>query len=140
MFNWKDSYSFEISEIDKQHQKLFEIGSRLSYTALLRDDFDHYDEIIQILKELTDYTEYHFGYEEELLEKYGYSDFEKHTFEHAFFIKRCKKISGKDLEGNQSETLLEILNFLSDWVSGHILDTDKKYVEFLKSAGMGGTQ
>jgi hemerythrin len=140
MFNWKDSYSFGIPDIDDQHRKLFEIGSRLSYTAMLQDDYDHYDEIMQILKELTDYTEYHFSSEEEILRQYGYDGYDAQVIEHSFFVKRLKKISGKDFENHQNEALMEILNFLSDWIGGHILESDKKYVGFLKEAGAGGNK
>ncbi|NTV89461.1 MAG: hemerythrin family protein [Clostridiales bacterium] len=140
MFNWKEEYCFGLSEIDSQHQKLFEIGSRFSYTASLEDDFDHYDEIIQILEELTDYTEYHFQYEESLLQQANYPEYDKQTFEHTFFVKRLKKISNKDLEASQKEAMTEIISFLSDWITGHILDSDTKYIECLKAAGLGGTK
>lgn len=135
MFKWQDTFSCGIPEIDKQHIKLFEIGSRVYETATLNDDFDHYDELTQTLQELLDYTQYHFSFEENLLIKCNYDDLTTHKFEHDFFIKKLKKISLKDLEDNQDQTLLEIVHFVADWVAGHILDTDMKYIDCLTKGG-----
>ncbi|MDF2523932.1 MAG: bacteriohemerythrin, partial [Clostridiales bacterium] len=51
-FKWKNEYNCNVSDIDEQHQKLFEIGSRIYYMASLNDGIDHYDEIIAVLEEL----------------------------------------------------------------------------------------
>lgn len=136
MFKWKNTYSCNITEIDRQHNKLFEIGSRIYDTASLQDNYDHYDEIMLILKELTDYTVYHFRYEEELMVKYGYANYEEHKIEHDFFEKKILRIARKDLEGNQNETLMEIVKFVADWISGHILKSDMGYKDYLKSNGV----
>lgn len=133
MFKWQDSFSSGIEEIDNQHRKLIEIGSRVYDTALLNDDYDHYDELMAILQELVDYTQYHFGYEEELFEKYNYEKAFEHKIEHEFFIKKLKKITSKDLDNSQREAFFQLLDFLSDWITGHILGSDKEYREcFLK--------
>lgn len=135
MFKWQDSFSCGITEIDNQHKKLFEIGARVYETATLNDEYDHYDELTQILQELLDYTQYHFGYEEKLFIKYNYENITSHKFEHDFFIKKLQKISKKDLEDNQGQTLLEIVRFVADWITGHILDSDMKYRECLLNGG-----
>lgn len=133
MFKWQDKFSCGIEEIDSQHRKLFEIGAKVYDTALLNDDYDHYDELMTILQELVDYTQYHFGYEEMLFEKYNYENAFTHKIEHDFFIKKLKKINSKDLEDSQGETFLQLVEFVSDWITGHILGSDMKYREcFLK--------
>jgi len=66
-FEWKDRYSLNIGEIDKQHKRLFEIGARVYDLAVLNDSYDHYDEIMKTLDELLEYTEYHFRYEENIM-------------------------------------------------------------------------
>lgn len=136
MFKWQDKFSCSIPEIDKQHRKLFEIGSRIYETATLNDDCDHYDELMQTLDELVEYTKYHFSYEEKLLQKCNYPDYPTHKIEHDFFIKKVQKIAGKDLEENQNQTLMEIVKFVADWIAGHILDTDMKYKECLINGGV----
>ncbi len=56
MIKWKDDYKIGVEQIDKQHQKLFEIANE-AYN-LLKNDFcyDKFDQIIQILAELRDYA------------------------------------------------------------------------------------
>lgn len=136
MFKWKESYSFNISEIDKQHKKLFEIGSRIYDLASLNDGYDHYDEIMQIFDELRDYTVYHFNYEEELMQKHGYEQFEKHKFEHDFFIKKMNRLEKSDIDEEQNKTLLNIISFVADWISGHILQSDTDYKDFMHANGI----
>lgn len=136
MFKWKDKFSCKINSIDEQHKKLFEIGARLYDLASLKSDADHYDEIKSILNELMDYTEYHFSYEEELMVKEGYPDFDVHKMEHDFFIKKLRKLEGLDLEKNQQEGILKVVSFVADWIAAHILQTDAGYVPYLTGKGI----
>lgn len=135
MFKWQEKFSCGIPEIDKQHRKLFEIGARIYETASLNDACDHYDELTQTLQELLDYTQYHFGFEENLLIKYDYEHFDMHKIEHNFFVRKLQKLTIKDLDDNQEQTLLEIVSFVADWVAGHILVSDMKYKECLIKGG-----
>jgi len=89
---WKDEYSVNIAEIDKQHKKLFELAERVYTMANLDDDYDDYDEIMDVLKELKDYTVYHFGYEEQLMDKYGYERTEAHKIEHHFVVRKFRNL------------------------------------------------
>lgn len=135
MFKWQEIFSCGIQEIDRQHQRLFEIGRKIYETATLNDECDHYDELAQTLDELIEYTKYHFDYEEKLMEKYNYPGYAVHKIEHAFFIKKVLKIADKDFEENQNQTMMEIVHFVADWITGHILDTDMKYKECLAKNG-----
>lgn len=135
-FEWKNQYSVGITEIDKQHRKLFEIGSRINDLAFAKDGYDHYDEIMEVLHELRDYTEYHFNYEEKLMDQYGYESIEKHKFEHFFVVKKLKKFENDDLEFNQKELVLSLMEFISNWISDHILKEDMTYSDFFHSKGV----
>ena len=133
---WKDEYSVNIAEIDKQHKKLFELAERVYTMANLDDDYDDYDEIMDVLKELKDYTVYHFGYEEQLMDKYGYERTEAHKIEHHFVVKKIQKFESRDVDDMQKETILDLLAFVSDWIAGHILKEDMAYKEFFNSHGI----
>lgn len=135
-FKWKDDYKVDVSEIDSQHKKLFEIGGRISELMGLDDEYDHYDEIKEIFEELKDYTAYHFGYEEKLMEKYGYKDLDAHKIEHAFMVKKINKLEKKDFDEDQRGISLDLVSFVSDWITGHILNTDLQYKEFFSKAGV----
>lgn len=135
-FQWKERYKLNIDEIDRQHRKLFEIGARVYDLAALNDSYDHYDEVIALLNELLEYTEYHFKYEENIMKTYNYDEFEQQKHDHAFYISKFKSISSEDVDSNQQKTILEIVDFLSVWISNHILLSDRKYAIYFKEKGI----
>ncbi|MDD2480985.1 MAG: bacteriohemerythrin [Lutispora sp.] len=136
MFRWKDAYSVNIAEINKQHKELFRIGGQIADLVNANDDQDHFDEIMVILQRLEEYTIYHFEYEEKLMEQYGYVETDSHKIEHLFLIKKLKKFENKDIDTEQKEAVVELVTFISDWIAGHILKTDMKYKEFFNSRGL----
>lgn len=127
IFKWKDNFSIGIEEIDRQHKRLFEIGGEIYNLAILKDGQDHYDEIIALLNSLKDYTVYHFGFEESLMEKYNYDDIDKHKQQHDKFIEKLVEIEAQDIDARQKKVILDILDFIVNWISSHILGTDFKY-------------
>jgi len=133
-FKWKTAYTVGIEEIDNQHKSLFEIGSKVYDLALLKDEYDHYDEIIKILDELKAYTKYHFSFEEKMMEESTDIDStNKHKLEHKLFIEKLEKVNITAIDQAQNKAILEILQFTLDWITNHILHTDQKYFAFLRS-------
>lgn len=135
-FEWKDTYSVNVAEIDKQHSKLFEIGGEIADLVLAKDGYDHYDDIVDILQKLKEYTLYHFGYEDKLMEQYGYQEAESHKVEHMYLISKLEKLQEKDIDTKQKEAVIELITFISDWIAGHILKTDMRYKEFFNEQGI----
>lgn len=135
-FDWKDEYSIGIELIDKQHRRLFEIGKRIIDLAEAQDGFDHYDEIVEVIQELKEYTVYHFGYEEELMAKFKYENYEKHKFEHFFVVKKIEKFENEDFDEKQDETIMNLVRFIPDWIANHILHEDMSYKDFFISKGV----
>lgn len=132
-FEWKDRYVLGIDEIDSQHKKLFEIGARVYDLALLDDAYDRYDYIMEVIQELLDYTQYHFTYEEALLEKHNYERLAIHKKEHGYFVAKIRSLLTRDIDEEQSKTLQELVEFLSEWISTHITFEDRMYVPVVKS-------
>lgn len=126
MITWKDDFLVGVDEIDKQHQKLFEIANR-AY-ELLKNDFyvDKYDRIVAIIEELKDYTVFHFKYEEEYMLKIKYKKFFTQKIQHDNFIKKVNEINLKEIDSNQDQSLLDLLDFVVNWISNHILIMDKE--------------
>lgn len=135
-FGWKDMYSVNVHEIDKQHKKLFEIGGRISDLVLADDNYDHYDEIMTILDELKEYTVYHFQYEEKLMEEYSYHEMDAHRIEHLFLLKKLQRLQKKDIDIQQKEAVVELITFISDWIAEHILKSDMKYKVHFNNHGL----
>jgi hemerythrin len=135
-FKWKDEFSTGIETIDKQHRHLLEIGARIYDLADANDGVDHYDEIMAVLSELKDYTVYHFGYEEKLMDQYGYEHYETHKFQHFFVIKKIDRFENEDIDNKQKETILDLVQFIFDWITNHILKEDMAYKDFFISKGI----
>lgn len=125
MIEWKNDYSIGVADIDDQHKKLFEIANR-AY-SLLKNELitDKYDQIAVIFAELLDYTEYHFGFEENHMKSIGYKKFLSHKVIHDDFVERVKNIDLKQVDEDQDKYLMDLLDFVANWISDHILVQDK---------------
>ncbi len=73
---------------------------------------------------------------EQFFLKHGYPETVKHTHEHNAFI---AKVAGfqNDLKAGRVMLSMEVLNFLKEWLIGHIQIVDKKYAPFLNAKGVG---
>jgi len=129
MFEWKDEYSVGVKEIDEQHGKLFEIGSR-AY-SLIENTFisDKYDKILDIIYELIDYTIYHFKCEEDLMLESKYRGFFSHKLEHEDFISKVNNIDFKSVDENQDKFIIDILELVLVWIEQHIMDKDMLLIQ-----------
>jgi len=125
MLIWKDSYSIGVKLIDAQHKHLFDIGNQ-AY-LLLGNDFqtNKYDDIVFIIEDLRNYFKYHFKCEEDYMLKINYGGYEEQKKEHDNFIKKIDEQSLSDIDKNQQKYLLDLLGFLFNWISQHILEKDK---------------
>jgi hemerythrin len=124
MFEMKDEYRLGVSQIDDQHEKLFNLGE--SAYKLLKDEYslDKYDKIVAIIKELEEYTVFHFRDEEAYMESIRYKRLLSQKVEHADFIKKVSEIDLRKVDEKQDEYIMEILDFLADWLVNHIIKQD----------------
>ena len=98
---------------------------------LLQEEFtpDKYDKIDAILEKLRDYTVKHFTDEEAYMESIQYKKIFTQKIQHQEFIKKLDEFIDqheKD-EGDQAqqdEQIMDILNYLTDWLIKHILHVD----------------
>ncbi len=129
---WNDSLSVRIDEIDQQHKKLIELLNTL-YDAM--SEGKGRDVLADIIKELKDYTVYHFGTEEKYLREFNCDVYEEHKAIHDKFVNEVLEFEKKFLEGSLILSI-EVATFLKNWVSNHILGDDKKYIECFKANGL----
>lgn len=126
MILWKDDYTTGVTSIDEQHHRLLEIANQ-AYELLKNNLYvDKYDEILAILEELKNYTVYHFQSEEEYMQSINYKKILSHKVEHTDFIDKIMSIDLNSIDQNQDQAILEILDFVVQWIDGHILKTDKQ--------------
>ncbi len=125
MYEMKDEFKTGIDFIDEQHARLFEIANE-AYT-LLKNDFtiDKYDKVIDLVDELKDYTVFHFNAEEEYMDSINYKRRFTQKIEHDAFIKKINEVDYKTIDSNPDKYILELLELLNQWLTGHILHNDK---------------
>ena len=134
-FAFTDKYKTGIELVDDEHAHLFEIirdTNDLIHAELLHDK---YDEIMRLLAELKNYTEFHFHDEEMLMERIHYPQLEAQKRAHSAFVGRLVEIDLSeldDMDNNQQEYLLDLIQFLLGWLSNHILGADKKIGQFMR--------
>ncbi|MCX7903409.1 MAG: bacteriohemerythrin [Caloramator sp.] len=125
MIKWREDYSLGVENIDQQHKHLIEIANRVYDAHKNQFYVDKYDKIVEILKELKDYTIYHFDEEEKFMKEIGYEGYFMHKIEHQKFIEKIQAIDLEKIDEDQDKYLLDIFNFIADWLVNHILEEDK---------------
>lgn len=131
MFLMKDEYLVGIKEIDEEHKELFQIANE-AY-AVFGDDYiaDKFDNIVAIITKLKEYASTHFANEEAYMERIQYKRRLSHKIEHIEFLEKINEIDFDKIDQNQTDALLEILDFLGNWLVHHILENDKKIGEVM---------
>ena len=126
MLQWKEEYEVGVAEIDEQHQKLIDIANRVY--ELMRNDLalDKYDQIVEILQELKEYTVYHFHFEEGLMQKARYKKRFSHKILHQNFLAQVEAVDLSAVDENQDAYLVQIMDFIANWLIEHIVGEDKK--------------
>jgi len=132
LITWGPMLFVGVKEIDEQHKKLVELVNQLN-------DAMHGGQgkqaLAPVLNELIRYTQYHFGTEERLMAAHPYEASPAHKEEHRKFVTDVSAFKAKFDSGNAMIST-EIMNFLRDWLSKHILQTDKKFAKSLNAAGV----
>jgi len=125
MYQFKDEFRTGIDSIDEEHQRLFEIADK-AYEILM-DEFipDKYDYIVAILNELKEYAATHFKHEEEYMVSIRYKKLFSQKAAHEEFIEKILSYDLEQIDENQKEAILEVLDFLNDWLVHHIVESDK---------------
>lgn len=126
---WKQEYSVGVEEMDNQHKRLFAIINKLIEQPRSSPDKSF---IIEILREMVNYSRNHFADEEELMQKYGYSELEQQRRQHSYFVNTTAELALNILSEGQ-KTTDETAEFLRSWLTIHILKWDMKYKEFFKT-------
>lgn len=126
MYEFKEEFRTGIVAIDKEHQKLFEIADRLYETMMNEFIPDKYDYIVEVLHELKDYAATHFKHEEEYMMGIRYKKLISQKAEHEEFIEKISQYDLDEVDENQRKIILELLEFLNEWLIHHILKSDKQ--------------
>jgi hemerythrin len=132
--DWRSTYEVGFKPIDDQHKVLIKILNDLyesqkkgTSQAIINDT----------LKELIDYTIYHFSTELKFFEQYSYPKESEHIAEHDDFVKKIQSFQNESEAGNIILSM-KTLDFLKEWTINHILGTDKEFGDFVMERELGG--
>ena len=131
---WNDSLSVGVSVFDKEHKQLIALVNKLNQALAAGSAKKTMEDI---LRSLVNYTKIHFKHEEEYMTLYDYPEYAKHKAEHDDLTRQVMEFSERYSTGKTSFSL-ELMNFLKDWLTKHILGSDKKYKDFFQSKGVEG--
>lgn len=129
---WNDSFSVGVQELDTQHQVLIGLINQLieSQGAPVQSET-----ISDILSRMLEYTEFHFDAEEKYMAEYGYPEYEAHRVQHLQFIRKTAQLA-MDTITQKKSVPQDLLVYLRDWLTGHILNSDMQYKSFFNQHGL----
>ncbi|MBU0482144.1 MAG: bacteriohemerythrin [Proteobacteria bacterium] len=126
---WNDSYGVGVEEIDRQHQRLFELVNILGRAVA---DGREEDIIGHVLVDMAGYAEEHFKSEQLYLEKHA--DFKDHFMAHWDFTKKCMELVFAFRKDKKVSA--DTLNYLIQWLKKHILEVDRQFFKELGEQGL----
>ncbi len=129
---WNDSLSVGVSVFDKEHKQLVALVNKLNQALSAGSARKTMGDILQ---SLVNYTKIHFKHEEEYMVLYDYPEYSKHKQEHDELTSQVIDFVERFKEGKASFSL-ELMNFLKDWLTKHIMGSDKKYSDFFIRKGV----
>jgi hemerythrin len=121
-FLWDEKYTIGIEYFDKQHKILFKLVNDLS--KLINDSAPE-TSIGNIITELTEYVKVHFKDEENAMMMNNYEFYWQHKKEHEDLMIQVGKFQIRYSKGEAISE--ELFVFIKNWISNHILVTDKIY-------------
>ena len=132
LFIWNSSYSVNVKRFDADHQQLFNIINELHEGTKAGHGKDVMHDV---LSKLLRYTERHFTAEEAVMKELGYTQLPAHIEQHRKFTDKIKEVADQYKAGAAGLSV-DMLDFLTKWLSQHIMAIDKQYSEFMNAKGV----
>ena len=125
---WDEQYAVHIRLIDDQHKRLFDMIEQF-YSALQQKETQR--AMSELLTGLTEYALYHFHAEERMMSLNNFPLYAVHKSAHEKFIMTVQEFKDR-FDSGKLLIPVEVAQFLKQWLSNHILMTDKYLGRFLQ--------
>ena len=129
IIEWQDKFSVQITQIDEQHKCLVKMINQLHDAMAAGSGKEALDTILVQMKA---YCKTHFDTEEQLFAIHGYPEAQAHHQEHQKFIDKVDQIIEKSKKSKIGLSM-EVMTFLKEWLTHHILQVDQAYAPFLRA-------
>jgi diguanylate cyclase (GGDEF)-like protein/hemerythrin-like metal-binding protein/PAS domain S-box-containing protein len=130
IFPWNDDFETGLAEVDEQHQTLVRLLNTVARNLALRSDSLSFGEI---MRELSEYTVYHFAAEEGLMAQFFPGDVLEmgHRKAHQDFVGKIGRLQDEYATKPLDEAVEEIIAILTRWLAFHILDSDRRMAKVI---------
>ena len=125
---WDKKHSMGIEEIDSQHKNLIQQVNE--FYSISRHE-EPGKVIHKLLTDMACGMDAHFRLEEKYFDQFEYEDATAHKLEHRKLTDKISELIERANEGKPI-FILEIGNFMKDWLHNHIDTSDQKYRECFK--------
>jgi len=127
---WQNEYTVGVKELDDQHRNLLK-----TINTLLEEQRDKYEaaKFSPALSSIIHYAYTHFATEERYLLQVHFPNLKQHVLEHIDFIMKTAGLALRIENSSGDELRIELLRYLKEWYSYHVLGTDRHYIPFLAS-------
>jgi hemerythrin len=144
-FEWDDTYSVNIPEIDLQHMEFIRLINRIHEEIekikqgrvkgedSIQSLVDEITETISAIDAMIEYANYHFSAEEKQMLQHNDPSYDAQKKAHKHFIEKVLKMK-RDIDRGGGVDLMSVASFTKDWLANHILQMDK--ATFLPSSKM----
>ncbi|WP_048056341.1 bacteriohemerythrin [Methanocaldococcus fervens] len=133
VIKWSKDLETGIRAFDEEHKFLVKTLNEI-YNLLGEGKNEEAKDLLR--KRVINYAAKHFKHEEEVMEKYGYPDLDRHRKTHEIFVKTViEKLLPKIEEGSKND-FRSVLSFLVGWLTMHIAKPDNKYGKWFKERGI----
>src|SRR5574343_1790690 len=124
---WDSKLDTGVDVIDHQHRRIVDYINDLEIAKAMGDKA----KVTDVIEQLIDYTQSHFGFEEEMMAEAGYKFIKPHKKVHELFIKRVSEFTLRSAKGE--DIVDELHTMLSKWLINHIANEDRDYAKQVQS-------
>lgn len=125
---WNNLFKIGIEDIDDDHKKI------LAYINKLDDALnseESVETIMAIFEKLILLSTSHFEHEDDLMQKYNYSEKEVHQKEHLKFINTISHYKSAILKKSSKDQLKKLHQEAAQWFIQHIINEDMKFKKLI---------
>ena len=131
---WRPDFATGVAIIDDQHRVLINMLNEANTKLTDRSPIADFSKIVQ---GLLSYAGYHFQTEDGLMNQHGYDaacaeDAAQHHAQHKAFAEKVLAVQ-TSLTAGQRIPKADLVEFLTQWLADHILNTDRKLGKFICS-------
>jgi len=115
LIEWNDKFLTGVSDIDVEHQELIILIN--SFYSALEDKADK-KQLVKVLNDTYGEIYSHFVHEENLMEKYGYDQYQEHHEDHVNLLDDIRDITD-EVESTDNFDEQKLKKKLNDWFCVH---------------------